>query len=148
MLKVGDVVVAVDGAPLSGVRVEEAMDAKPATSYSLLVAREKTADRMAADAAGMPTGAHQGWLIICRAFNGGAQPLHPPRKCWVVLTDETITVREKSGSRATPLIAGPSPTHELFTGHSPAMRMRPRLAPAAFRPRPLSHARAGDWPGV
>jgi len=103
-LRVRDKVLAIEGDPLMGRRVEEVMDEQNRIMYALLVARKKTPAQLKADEQGLPIGKHQGWLMLCRQHKrskAGAE--ERPHKAWLVLTeDDQLIVHEKKENMATP----------------------------------------------
>ena len=83
-LRVGDVVIKVDGERLWGGKVSAAMDAKPAGAYTLTVAR-----RTASDGAPLPKGEKTGWVYL----TSPSMPL--AKRCWAVLQGEQLVFHEE-----------------------------------------------------
>ena len=93
LLKMGDVVLAVDGLPLNGERVAEALNRAKKSQYELTVAR----DLSSGDGGGR--GDHAGWLHAVRAKEGKALLGQWVRKFWVVLDGNDITFRDSQRGR-------------------------------------------------
>ena len=90
-LKLGDVVVGVNGSPLNGERIVSAMDAAPKAVYELTVARSTE------EAGGK--GDFSGWVHAVRAREGKATFGEWERRMWVVLDGLTLTFRDSKIGR-------------------------------------------------
>ena len=101
-LRVGDIVLAVEGRPLDGERVPAALNARPRRQYELKIARR--ADLGAGGASVLVQGVHQGWLHFLRAKDGEKlRTLDWPRKMWVVLDSSGNLSLHKSKRAKQPL---------------------------------------------
>ena len=96
VLKIGDVVLEIDGVDLDGRMAEEVLEEMGKATYSVLVARPKAAKE--ADSDELPVGEHAGWLHVTRARNlfiGGLTAAGPSYKCWAVVQGNTLTLYEE-----------------------------------------------------
>ena len=94
LLKLGDVVIAVDGAPLNGERIAARLNAAPRESYELTVARTLGDSR-----AGAGKGEHSGWCHVIRAKDGRPLLGQWERRFWVVLEGHTLLFRDTKVGR-------------------------------------------------
>jgi hypothetical protein len=94
-LRVGDIILAVNGEALQGAKLQAVLDKKPLGEYTLRVARYKNLDKVVSE-----EGDHCSWLMVVKAKDGAALAYQYARKTWMVLTDDQIELRE--GRRRAP----------------------------------------------
>ena len=104
-LRVGDVLLRIDGRQLAGDKAAEVMEEGNKPKYTLVVARHKLGPRSAPEHSG---GEAEGWLLVLKAKGGEALFFERPKRQWVVLLGDSIVVHEevRRGTRvphATPL---------------------------------------------
>jgi hypothetical protein len=90
-IRVGDIVLSVDGARLAGAKLHEVLrKAKKKAEYKLTVARSLL---QVGQASRTDDADKEGWLLVQKAKNGKSlQVLSKPRKSWVVLKGDNVEV--------------------------------------------------------
>ena len=95
LLRIGDIVIAVEKAELSGDKVVDSLTTGAAAEreqHLLTVARYAGGGR-----GNLPGGQHEGWVFALKAKDGEALLMERPKKCWAVLEGNAFTLYETKG---------------------------------------------------